>query len=118
MRNFKQLRVWQDAISVVECIYQLTAEFPGQEKYGLVSQLRRCAVSVPSNIAEGCGRTSDPDFARFLDVANGSAFELETQLIIAQKLYPEYLPADLHSTLLDEVRSIQKRIFGLQKSLK
>ena len=90
MHNFRQLRVWQKAMELCELIYRLTAAFPDTEKFGLISQIRRCAVSIPSNIAEGCGRNSDIEFARFLSVALGSCYELSTQLILANRL--DYLP--------------------------
>ncbi|PKQ68115.1 four helix bundle protein [Labilibaculum manganireducens] len=86
MRNFRSLVVWQKGMSIVTKTYDLTAMFPNEEKYGLKSQMCRAAVSVPSNIAEGCSRGSDKDFVRFLEIALGSLFELETQLLLVQEL--------------------------------
>lgn len=85
-RKHQQLRAWQNAMQLVEAIYRLTASFPESERYGLTSQVRRAAVSVPSNIAEGAARGSTADFIRFLYIARGSLSELETQCLIAQKL--------------------------------
>lgn len=86
VRKYQQLIVWQRAMELVSAIYQLTSSFPDHEKFGLSSQLRRAAVSIPSNIAEGSGRGSDKDFCRFLYQARGSLTEVETQLIIAEQL--------------------------------
>lgn len=84
--TFQDLRVWQEAIRLTEEIYRATAEFPKHELYGLASQMRRAAVSVPSNIAEGKGHHSTPDFVRFLLHARGSLLELQTQVVIARRL--------------------------------
>ncbi|MGB4846395.1 MAG: four helix bundle protein [Saprospiraceae bacterium] len=86
--NFKELRVWQFSMDVVDDIYLLTSGFPKEEQFGLSHQLRKSAVSIPSNIAEGCGRGTDPQLVHFLNIAQGSAFELETQIYISlrQKL--------------------------------
>lgn len=86
IRKYQQLIVWQKSMLLVSEIYRLTQGFPDNEKFGLTSQLRRAAVSVPSNIAEGSGRGSDKDFCRFLYQARGSLTEIETQLLIAQQL--------------------------------
>lgn len=85
-RNHQRLRAWQESMALVEHIYQATADFPPDERFGLVSQLRRAAVSVPSNIAEGAARGSDADFIRFLYIARGSLSEVDTQLQIAERL--------------------------------
>ncbi len=85
MHNYKQLIVWQNAVELSVFIYQLTKAFPAEEKFGLVSQIRRAAVSVASNIAEGAGRNSDGEFIQFLGIAAGSLNELETQIIIANQ---------------------------------
>ena len=85
-RKHHRLKAWQKGIRFVQSVYALTAHFPAEEKYGLTSQLRRAAVSVPSNIAEGAGRESSKDFLRFLAQARGSLCEVETQAIIAREL--------------------------------
>jgi len=82
MHNFKDLKVWQKSMDLAIDIYKATSLFPRDEKFGLVSQIKRCSVSIPSNIAEGSGRGSDKEFNHFLNISQGSAFELETQLII------------------------------------
>ena len=86
MRNFKKLEIWKKGIHIVKEIYKVSNLFPNEEKFGLRSQITRAAVSVPSNIAEGSSRTSEIEFKRFLEIAMGSLFEIETQLIIAQEL--------------------------------
>ena len=86
MRDFRTLKIWQEGIIIVKQVYRLAALVPPEEKYGLRSQICRSAVSIPSNIAEGCSRNSQMDFKRFLEIALGSAYELETQLIIIAEL--------------------------------
>ena len=86
IESFRDLIVWQKAMTLAKNIYGVTTSFPSEEQYGLVSQLRRCAVSIPSNIAEGYGRQSLPDYIRFLKIARGSLFELQTQLEISRDL--------------------------------
>src|SRR3989338_3135533 len=87
-RSFKDLLVWQKSMKLVKEIYAITRSFPKNEEYALTVQLRRCAVSIPSNIAEGSRRGTQKDFIQFLRIADGSAAELETQLILAKDLYP------------------------------
>jgi four helix bundle protein len=86
MRDFRSLKVWEKAHELALAIYQATAAFPREEVYGLTSQMRRAAVSVPTNIAEGCGRNTEAELARFLEVAMGSASELEYLLLLAHDL--------------------------------
>lgn len=86
MQNFKNLKVWQNGIVIAKEIYELTRQFPNEEKYGLASQMNRAAVSIPSNIAEGTSRSSSKEHKRFLQIALGSAFELETQLVLVKEL--------------------------------
>jgi len=115
MKDFKNLKIWQNGINLVVNIYESSQEFPREEIYGLTSQIRRSAISIPSNIAEGAGRGSDKEFKRFLDISLGSSFELETQLIIAQKL--SFLSDIQFESLSNAVREEQKMISGLHKSL-
>jgi len=89
IESYKQLIIWQKSIDLAENIYRATALLPQSELYGLTSQMRRCAISIPSNIAEGYKRRSLGDYVRFLTIADGSAAELETQIILAGKLYPD-----------------------------
>ena len=86
MKNFKELKVWQKGVDIAVTSYKLVETFPNTEKYSLSQQITRAAVSIPSNIAEGSSRTSEKEYARFLEISLGSAFELETQYLIAQKL--------------------------------
>lgn len=86
MNNFKELHVWKKSMNLVKTIYSATKCFPREEQFGLTNQIRRCAVSIPSNIAEGAGRNSPKEFNHFLSIALGSCFELETQIIIGNEL--------------------------------
>lgn len=86
MQDFRQLKVWEKAHQLTLAVYQATRDFPREEAYGLTSQLRRCSASVPANIAEGCGRGSNADLARFLHIALGSASELDYHLLLARDL--------------------------------
>ena len=115
MHNFKELNIWKKSIDLSVEVYELTKSFPDSEKFGLVSQLRRCVVSIPSNIAEGSSRSSDKDFARFLQIALGSAFELETQILISEKVlkFDKVKIAELTTKILE----IQKMINGFKKSI-
>ena len=105
--------VWKKSIQFVKKIYEITSKFPDTEKYGLTNQMRRCAVSVPSNIAEGAGRNSKKEFKQFLYISLGSISELETQLIISTELNYQ-----MDNSLLDELNEIRKMLFGLIKSIK
>ena len=86
MHKYKELLVWQKAVDLAVDVYKITKQFPNEEKFGLVSQINRCGVSISSNIAEGAGRNTTGEFNHFLGIATGSSFELETQLTIANKL--------------------------------
>ena len=85
MRNFKDLAIWKRSFELVDTVYEISKNLPNDEKFGLTSQIRRSAVSIPSNISEASGRKTDKEFARFLEIALGSAFELETQLLIVHR---------------------------------
>jgi four helix bundle protein len=87
MRNFRTYKVWHHAIDLVTKTYQVVQQLPQNEMYSLSQQMRRAVVSIPSNIAEGCGRSSDKEFKRFIEIALSSAFELETQMIIGDNLF-------------------------------
>ena len=114
MRSYKELTVWQKSINLVEGIYTLISEFPNAEIYGLTSQMRRAVISIPSNIAEGQKRKDLPEYLQFLRIANGSAAELETQLIISRRLYPRLTYSSVEP-LLEEV---QKMLTVLIRTLK
>jgi len=115
MRDFRELKVWQKAHRWTLDVYRHTQTFPPQERYGLTSQLRRAAVSVPSNIAEGCGRDSERDFGRFLSIAAGSASEAEYQLLLARDL--SYLKDDPHRSLHDQVNEVKRMLNSLIRKL-
>lgn len=116
MHKFKELIVWQKARVLVREIYLLTKSFPVEERFELTSQIRRAAISIPSNVAEGSGRGSNKDFKRFLDIALSSAFELETQIILASDL--GYVTERMFKTINDMIQEVQRMIVGFQKSLK
>lgn len=113
--GYKDLLVWQKAMQLTTEIYAATKRFPHDEQYGLVSQLRRAAVSVTSNIAEGSGRYSEGEFLQFLSQARGSALEVETQLLIARELH--YLDAGSARNLLRSVDEISRMLSGLRSSI-
>ena len=115
VRTHRDLDVWKKSIDLVTLIYKYTADYPKDEMYGLTSQIRRCAVSIPSNIAEGSARTTKKDFSHFLAIALGSLAELETQLIISKNL--NYLPETVLNELMPELISIRKMTLGLRKSI-
>ena len=110
---FKRLKVWQKSVQLVVEIYRATSSFPEQEKYGLVSQMRRCAVSISSNIAEGHGRTSDKELLRFLDIARGSIYELDTQVEISKRL--NYLNLEKFNLLSISLDEISRMLAGLKR---
>ncbi|MBK8228357.1 MAG: four helix bundle protein [Flavobacteriales bacterium] len=116
MNRFKNLDIWKDAIALAKNVHVLTATLPKEETYGLKSQLRRAAVSVASNIAEGAGRNTNGEFHQFLGIAIGSAFEVETQVIIGMEL--GYFSKDAVSALTKDIESIANRTFKLQQTLK
>jgi len=115
MHNFKNIIAWQKAMSLVKEVYLLTEKFPKQEVYGLVSQINRSAISIPSNIAEGSGRNSNKDFMRFLDISISSSFELETQILLAKEL--GFITEEKMILILEKLVEVQKLIFGFQKTL-
>ena len=113
--SYRDLTVWQAAIDLGQSVYELTAKFPRSELYGLTSQVRRSAVSVASNIAEGHARSSRKEYLRFLSIARGSLAETETQLIIAERL--ELAPSRDVSALLTRAEAISKMLRRLQQAL-
>ena len=116
IKTFKDLTVWQEAMNLVEMIYLQTKTFPKEEMYGLTSQIRRAAVSIPANIAEGNGRRSRKEYLRFLSVANGSIKELETHILIAERL--NFLPKEISEQIQVQLRSVGRLLTALRKSLK
>ena len=116
MKDFRQLKVWEKSHQLALAIYKVTKEFPKEELYGLTSQIRRSSMSIPTNIAEGCGRFTDADFARFLQMAMGSASETEYQLILAHDL--DFLPSDSYEPLHNEVEEVKRMLAALLKTLR
>ena len=114
-RNYSDLIAWQRAMDFVIVVYKLTGKFPSDERFALTSQLRRCSVSVPSNIAEGEGRFSKADFKRFLSIAHGSLREAETQLMVASRL--KYIDQESLHSALELASEVGRLIRGLAKSL-
>ena len=114
LRSYKDLELWKKSMDLVVDIYKLTKDFPSQEKFGLISQIRRAAVSIPSNIAEGSSRNNTKEFIQFLYIANGSLSEIETQLEIASRL--GYLTT--FETLIVNIKYIRKLMGGLINVLK
>lgn len=112
MHKYRELEIWKRAIDLTVQVYALSKYFPEDEKFGLTSQIKRAAVSVPSNIAEGAGRNSDKEFNQFLGISIGSIFEIETQLIIAEKLN------FLTSSQIDAVLEKSNELVRMTKSLK
>lgn len=125
-RNFRNYKVWQDAVAYASKVYQVTSDMPWFEKKGLCDQLQRAVVSISSNIAEGSARPSDADFAHFLDTALGSAYEVETQLLIAKNIgYIKNANANnnlnkvvTYDELLGELQDIQRQITGLISTIR
>jgi four helix bundle protein len=116
MHRFKELEIWKKSRFFCSNIYQVTSTFPNDEKFGITNQLRRASVSIPSNIAEGSSRNSNKDFARFLEIAIGSAYEIETQLLIASDL--EFLKKENLEPLLHQLDEIIKMTSKFRSTLK
>ncbi len=114
-RGYEDLQVWQKAIDLAANIYQLTKRFPKEETYGMTSQMRRCSVSIASNIAEGSARNGSKEFSQFLGIASGSVAELKTQLIIAGRI--GLLTDEIAEPLLLEATSIERMLAALNKSI-
>ncbi|MBC6999006.1 four helix bundle protein [Cytophaga sp. FL35] len=113
MYNYKDLIVWQKSMDLVEKVYQLTSTFPQEEKFGLTSQIRRCAVSIPSNIAEGTGRKSKKVFRSFLEISNGSINELKTQIEISKRI--GFISENELENIFDICNEVQKMTITLIK---
>jgi four helix bundle protein len=114
--DFRELKVWQKAHELTLDVYRVTAEFPKHEIYGLVSQMRRCAVSVGSNIAEGKGRRGDVEFARYIQFASGSLMELEYQMLLSRDL--KYLSESDYRTMNQTLAEVNRMLVSLQQKLK
>lgn len=115
MKDFRRLEVWQKAHRLSLAVYKQTAVFPAEEKFGLSSHIRRCTVSIEANIAEDCGRGGDQDFRRFLQIAFGSASELDCELLLAHDL--GFLNTDQHDDLLKQLREVQAMLASLIRKI-
>lgn len=116
MSDYKKLKVWEDAHKFTIDIYNITKKFSNNEQYGLTSQIRRSASSIPTNIVEGCGQLDNGNLIRFLGIAKGSAFEVEYQLLLAKDL--NYITNEEYTILVEKVKYIIRRLNNLIKSLK
>ena len=116
MQDYRKLRVWQQSHELVLAVYRITAGFPKDELYGLISQIRRAAVSIPANIAEGCARAGDPEFGRFLVIAQGSASELDYHLLLSRDL--ELLNKSDYEHLSGDLTTVRRMLTTFIKTLK
>lgn len=115
MHKVEDLKIWQKSIELTKLVYEVVAILPTDEKYGLISQIKRCSVSIPSNIAEGAGRNSNKEFKHFLSIANGSTYELQRQLILTIEL--KLLSKERIQPILNLIIEIQKMNYSFQKSI-
>jgi four helix bundle protein len=115
MHNFKDIRVWQDAMTLAKNVYLSTTHFPANEKYGLTSQINRAAVSIPSNIAEGAGRESVKEFSHFISIALGSAYELETQILLSESF--GFQSKESFLSMHHEIGRLQKMLVSFKRAL-
>jgi four helix bundle protein len=116
MRDYAKYEVWVDSMNLVTDIYKITKRFPEDEKSGITNQMRRCAVPVPSNIAEGAGRSSEKDFKRFLEIAMASSFGLKTQVLICRNL--DYIDSEMAKNMELIIDKVSKQLNGFIKKLK
>ncbi len=116
MKDFRQLKVWERAHRLALDIYKASAGFPKEELYGLTSQIRRSSMSIPTNIAEGCGRFTDPDFARFLQIAMGSASETEYQLILTHDL--GFVSREKYEIMHRDVEEVKRMLASLLRTIR
>jgi four helix bundle protein len=115
MRDFRKLKIWQRSHQLVLLIYKATVKFPKEEIYGLISQIRRSCISIPANIAEGCGRSGEAELNRFMKIAMGSASELEYHLLLAHDL--DYLKSEDYKQLVAEVSEIKRMLTAYVRKL-
>ena len=115
MHEYKKLEVWKEAVDLAEKIIKMSQQFPTEARYGLTSQINRSAISIASNIAEGAGRNTTGEFKNFLGIANGSSYELDTQILIGYRI--GYLTKEQFDILSDKTDKVQKMIYKLKQSL-
>lgn len=115
MHNIRKLKIWNDSIDLCVDVYEALANMPNDERYGLSSQIKRSAVSIPSNIAEGAGRDTNPQFSHFLNIAYGSSYELQTQLIISERL--NFISPEVNESLLSKLNGVQKMVYVFKENI-
>jgi four helix bundle protein len=115
MHKIEELKIWQKSIELAKEVYKVVADLPNEERFSLASQIKRCTVSIASNIAEGAGRNSNKEFKYFLGIANGSSYELQTQLILTQEL--NLIDKNKITTILNLIIEIQKMNYSFQKRI-
>ncbi len=115
MGNFKELKIWQKGVQMAVNSFKLTSTFPKEEKYGIISQITKASVSIPSNIAEGSSRSSEKDYNRFIEISLGSTFELETQLLVAESV--RYGEKELRNEMLKDIDEEQKMLISFMNKL-
>lgn len=115
MHNFEKLKIWEKAMEITVDVYKITSLLPIDEKFNLIHQIKKCAISIPSNIAEGAGRNYNKEFVQFLGIANGSTFELITQLILAKRL--NLIDHEIVQPIIDKLIEVSNMNFAFQKSL-
>ena len=115
MHNFNNLQIWQKGMDVAQATYQMCENIPNYERYGLISQMQRAAVSIPSNIAEGAGRAADKEFSHFVAISIGSAFELYTQVLLAERI--GYIDIITKDELISKISELQRMLVGYKKKL-
>ncbi|HEU4495808.1 MAG TPA: four helix bundle protein [Flavobacterium sp.] len=116
MHNFEKLKIWQKAMDIAVEVYEISLLLPDEERFNLVHQIKKCAVSIPSNIAEGSGRNHNKEFVQFLGIANGSTFELITQLILAKRL--KLIKEEIIQPIINQLIEVSNMNFSFQKTLK
>jgi len=115
MHKFQDLDIWKRGIDLAESIYKVSKNFPSEEKFGLTSQIRRCAVSIPSNISEGAGRNSNKEFNNFLGIALGSLAEVQTQLVLASKF--NFVTEENKNLLMEDIEILRRMIYAFQQKI-
>lgn len=115
MHNFEKLKIWQKAMDITVEVYKISALLPNDERFNLIHQIKKCAVSIPSNIAEGSGRNHNKEFIQFLGIANGSTFELITQLILAKRL--KLIDETIIQPIINQLVEVSNMNFSFQKTL-
>ena len=116
MHNFEKLKIWQKAMDIAISVYEVSLLLPEDEKFNVIHQIKKCTVSIPSNIAEGSGRNHNKEFIQFLGIANGSTFELITQLILAKRL--KLIADEIVQPIINQLVEVSNMNFSFQKTLK